>query len=256
MRSTFVFVLVFCASYVAAQENTGQVKNDGISLSMGHTQLKDENVHPKVFGGLTFGVSYLHYATGRNISEYTAGIKLSAMNTSYEDFPSAAGIKIMAGYKHLYNIVRRSGFSYHLGPLVDVQYGTYALFNWDESHLHFANYISTGAGSRINYSMDNISLCLHLDFPLVSCIFRPRYNPQYKIDDMTAGGIISKLVSNPEAALPGKNFWLNSGVEMKYNSHRGKSRSLGYNFFYHHMQAKAGNSYKNVENSISFKLNF
>lgn len=256
MRSTFVFVLVLCSCYLSAQENTGQVKSNGLSLSIGHTQLKDENVHPKVFGGLTFGVSYLHSAIGRNISEYTAGIKLSAMNTSYEDFPSAAGIKILAGYKYLFNIVQSSGFSYHLGPLADMQYGTYALFNWDESHLHFANYVSAGAGNRISYSMGNISLRLHLDFPLVSCIFRSRYNPQYKIDDMTAGGIVSNLASNPEVALPGKNFWLNSGVEMKYNSKRGKSRLLGYNSFYHHMQASTGKSYKNVENSISYKFIF
>ena len=127
------------------------VKQNRIAVTIGQNQFKDENLHPKVFRGLTIGSSYLHSRMSKNISEYSAGFKISFMNTSYEDFPSSVNILILADYKYLFKIVSNQNLQYYLGPLADMQYGTSAYFNWDESHFYFANFLSGGISNRISY---------------------------------------------------------------------------------------------------------
>lgn len=256
MKLIFLALFVPLPFFTSAQQKDDPVRYNDISFSIGHCQYKDENVHPKVFRGLVFGASYTHSKVAENISEYGAGVKLAAMNTSYEDFPSAAGIYVVAGYKYLVSIANTPHLSYYAGPVADLQYGTNAYFNWDESHFHFANYISGGLSGRIIYNSGNKTFSFNLDLPLLSYIFRSEYNPQYKIDDMTAGGILSNLAGNPEAAFPGRNFMLKTGIEMKYKTRKQKERAVGFNLRYHLMQASHGKPYQNTDNNLTYKLIF
>jgi hypothetical protein len=257
MKFILIFILFLIALNSSAQQNEEiLVKENGVSITIGHNQLKEENLHPKVFSGLTIGTSYFHSVISRNISEFSAGVKISAVNTAHEDFPSALSIQILASYKYLLSIARSQNFNFRLGPVAGLQYGTSAYFNWDESHFYFANYVSGGLANRISYYARNKTFDFHLDIPLISCIFRPEFNRQYKIDDMTARGIFTNLASNPKAALPGKNFYLKTGIEMKYPSRRKKTRAVGYNFKYHYMQAASGNPYQNIENNVSYRFIF
>lgn len=154
---------------------------------------------PKVFHGLTIGASFLHRKITGNISEYSLGLEFSAMNTAYEEFASSVNILILGNYRYLFPLFHNENLKYFFGLVADMQYGASAYFNWDESHLYFANYLSGGIGNRINYRMRKKLFDLYLDIPIISCIFRPEYNRQYKIDDMTFGGVLSNLSSNPEA---------------------------------------------------------
>lgn len=261
MKFVLAFTLVLSSYYCSARQNTDSTsRQNSLSFFFGHSQFKDENIHPKVFRGLTTGALYLHSRTGRNISEYNAGVKLSALNTSYEEFPSAVSIRLVAGYKYLFNLAGGENLGYYLGPAADMQFGTNAYFNWDESHLHFANYISGGIGQRISYATGNRLFTFHADIPLLSYIFRPEYNPQHKIDDMTAGGIFKNLASNPEAVLLFRNFVLETGLEMKYRNRRDKYRAIGCSLRYHYMKARDGardgKPYQNIDNHISYKFLF
>ena len=238
---TLIFVLPAFISY-AQPDAVVPVKQNRIAVTIGQNQFKDENLHPKAFRGITIGSSYLHSRISKNISEYGAGLKISFMNTSYEDFPSSVNILILADYKYLFNIVSNQNLHYYLGPLADMQYGTSAYFNWDESHLYFANFLSGGISNRISYKTGDKTFDFNLDFPVFSCICRPEPNRQYKIDDMTFAGILTNLASNPEVVLPDKNFYLKAGLEMNYPSGGKKLRSVGYNFMYHCMKASNGNA--------------
>jgi hypothetical protein len=257
MKSILTLIFVLPAFICYSQSDADlPLRQNRISVTTGLTQFKDENLHPKTFRGITIGSSYQHSRISKNISEYGAGLKISLMNTSYEDFPSSVNILILANYKYLFNIVNNHNLHYYLGPLADMQYGTSAYFNWDESHLYFANFLSAGISNRISYESGNKTFNLNLDFPVLSCISRPEPNRQYKIDDMTFSGILNNLASNPEVVLPDKNFYLKTGLEMKYLSGRKKLRSVGYNFMYHRMKASNGMPYQNIENTISYKFIF
>ena len=252
---TFTFALLVYSGFAQQDSDTKVLKNS-ISITLGSNQFKEENLHLKAFRGMTIGTSYRHTKINKNISEYTAGLKISLLKTTFENFPSSVSILILGDYKYLFNIIKNERLSYYLGPVVDLQYGASAYFNWDESHLYFANYLGGGIGSRITYSLGDKSLDFNLDIPFISCIFRPENNRQYKIDDMTFGGIFKNLSSNPEGALPYKNFFVKAGLDMKYKSKRSKTRSVGYNFKYHYMHASDGNPFQNIEHSVSYKFIF
>jgi hypothetical protein len=252
---TLLFLLPAFISYSQSDADM-PVKQNRIAVTTGLNQFKDENIHPKVFRGITIGSSYLHSRISKNILEYGAGFKITLMNTSYEDFPSSVNILILANYKYLFSIVSSQSLHYYLGPLADMQYGTSAYFNWDESHFYFANYLSGGISNRITYKAGNKTFDFNLDVPLLSCICRPELNRQYKIDDMTFTGIFTNLASNPEVVFPDKNFYVKAGIEMNYQSGRKKLRSIGYNFMYHNMKAANGLPYQNIENTISYKFIF
>jgi len=257
MKVLLIFPLTLLATMGFAQPDADSpVRQNAISITLGYNQFKDENLHPKVFHGLLIGSAFRHTSIRKNLSEYTAGLKLSAINTDYEEFPSAAGILILGKYRYLFAITGHYNLKWYLGPAADLQYGTNAYFNWDESHLYFANYLSAGIGSRVSCSMSNKTFDFNLDIPLISVLCRPDYNRQYKIDDMTFGGVIKNLASNPEAAFPDKNFYVKTGLEMKFNSKSGKTRSVGYQFMYHYVHAGNGNPYQNIENSVTYYFIF
>jgi hypothetical protein len=248
--------MLLAYSVFAQQDPLMPLKQNNISVTLGYNQFKDENIHPKVFRGLLLGSSFTHSKTGKGISEYSAGLKVSLMKTAYEAFPSSANILIHGHYKYLFTVAHNENLIYYLGPVSDLQYGTSAYFNWDDSHLYFANYLSGGIGTRITYRTANKSFDLNFDIPIVSIISRPELNRQYKIDNVTFGGILSNLSSNLESALPDKNFYARMSIEMKFLSARNKLRSVGYNFRYHYMKAGKGNPYQNIEHYVSYKFIF
>lgn len=255
MKLSLTLILSLLVHFGFSQQDTNAPsRQNGVLLTVGHDQFKDENIHPKVFRGLTLAPSFIHSKISNNISEYNVGLRFSVLHTEYEDFASAVDITVLGNYRYLFTLFHNENLIYYLGAVADMQYGTSAYSNWDESHLYFANYISGGIANRISYRMGGKSFIFNLDIPLISCIFRPEVNRQYKIDDMTFGGVMSNLASNPEAALPDKNFDLKTGLEMKFNSRGRKTHSIGYTFRYHYMKASNGNPYQNIEHAITYKF--
>lgn len=249
----FTFLVSYC---IAQQRNVDSIKQNSIIINLGHNQFKDENLHPKVFRGLNMGFAYTHTKIKKNISEYSAGFNIALINTTYEKFPSAQSIMLQANYRYLLSVIVNDNMSVYVGPLTDFQYGTNAYFNWDESHLYYANYICEGIGNRINYQFGKYNLDFNLDFPVISVISRPILNRQYKIDDMTFIGIMKNLSSNPELAFPSNNFYVKTGIELHLKTKKMKNRSIGYNFQYHRMKANDGEPYQNVKQTIFFKYIF
>ncbi len=251
-------VLLFAFSFAfARQTNSTTTIRNGLSIALGHAQFKDKNLHPKAFRGLNFDINYSHSVEKLNVSEYSFGLNTSFLNTRYESFPTALSILLKGNYKYLFTVAESGKLKYSLGPIADCQYGTNAYFNWDESHFYYANYLSGGISNRVAYQLNTSNLLLlNVDIPLLSVICRPTPNRQFKIDDMTFMGVVKNLASNPQLALPNKNFELKAGVEYRFSTSKKKARSLGYNFCYHFMQSGSGQPYQHVAQTLSYKFIF
>jgi hypothetical protein len=257
MKPFLTFVLfIWAVTIYAQQKEELPKKQNSISITSGYNQFKDENLNPKVHSGLMIGTSFQHSEISKIVSEYGAGLKVSILNTVTEEFPSSYNIQILGNYKYLFKLTGDHKLNYYLGPIVDLQYGASAYFNWDESHLYWANYLSGGIGNRLSYSVNNKTLNITLDIPLISAISRSENNRQYKIDNMTIGGILKNLCSNIESALPDKHFFLKTGIELITPMHNKKMRSIAYNFKYHAMHSTKGLPFQNIEHSISYKFIF
>lgn len=252
---TLILAAFFCKAHAFHNVDL-HIKQNGISIALGHAQFKDENLHPKTFNGLNLDVDFTHSLERSDISEYNIGLQTALLHTRYESFPTALSIMLNGNYKYLFTVAESGKLKYYVGPIADLQYGTNMYFNWDESHFYYANYLGGGVSNRVVYQLNNSKLMLHFDVPLLAVICRPTPNRQYKIDDMTFTGVVKNLASNPQLALPNKNFDVKTGIEYHFNSSKKKARSLGYNFRYHFMQARDGEPYRHVKQTLSYKFIF
>lgn len=256
---TFLITLVLLVGYhmsFANQTKFESKKQDGLSIGFGHAQFKDENLHPKAFRGLNLDANYLRTVEMTNVSEYSFGLNTSLLNTRYESFPSAIGILLKGNYKYLFPIAESGKLKYSIGPVADMQYGANLYFNWDESHLYYANYLNGGLSNRLNYRLNNNDITLNVDIPLLAVICRPTHSRQYKIDDMTFVGVVKNLTSNPQLALPNRNFDVKTVLEYRFSTSKNKTRSLGYHFRYHFMQANGSLPYQHATQTLSYKFIF
>ncbi len=274
MKNSLVIFLSLLSSCCLGQTligDTWPVRLNSINLEAGHTQVKDLNLHPKVFNGLRLGAYYERLVKSRTgslsvdsasgsyfhrqiIMTYSAGFNIEAINTSYEDFPSAAVINLQGNFKYLFPARRRENPIYFIGPAARLQYGTSLYFNWDESHLYYANYISAAIAGRSEIKIADKIFYAGLEIPIVSVICRPIPNRLYKIDDMTFRGVLSTLADNPEFALPDKNFYVGSEIMMEYHTQKYKLREVGARFMYHYMKASDGYPYRYATINISYKF--
>ncbi|HPR31809.1 MAG TPA: hypothetical protein PLK12_06930 [Prolixibacteraceae bacterium] len=258
MKTSLILLFFLSLTGRAFARQTGDVpeKQNKISIGLGYAQYKDENLHPKAFRGLSLHVAYFHSVERRTISEYSFGLNTSFLNTRYESFPGAYGLSLNGNYHYLFPVAGNDRWHYFIGPAAGFQYGTHAFFNWDESHLYFANYLGGGVSNRLIYNFDKRSIVFDVGIPLLAVIFRPSPNRLYKIDDMTFGGIIKNLAGNPEFALPNHHFDINVRLEYRLKTSKRKSSSVAYNFRYHFMQANGGEPYRNVTQTLSYQFFF
>jgi hypothetical protein len=252
------FILLFLILWVIpelhSQGSDGTSQKNRISIILGHTQIKEENLHPKVFRGAALGIYYAHETYRHNISAYETGVKASLLNTTYEKFPSAINASFRGSYRYLFHMSDNGKLHYFMGPVFDLQYGAGFYFNWDESHLYYANYLSAGLGNRIQYGLGKNALEFSLDIPVLSVISRPEPNRQYKIDDMTFTGVVKNLASNPGLAFMNRNFNVKTSVKWKFKA-KGRTQ-VGYHFLYHFMQAREGELFQHADHSVSYTFIF
>lgn len=257
MKPIFIIIFIlFVSTVFAQQKDESPKKENSISIATGYEQFKEENLNPKVHSGLMIGAYFQHSEISRIISEYGAGLKVSILNTITEEFPSSYNIQILGNYKYLFTVAGNDKLKYYLGPVADLQYGSSAYFNWDESHLYWANYLSGGIGNRLSIALNEKILDLTLDLPVVSAISRSENNRQFKIDSMKLGAILKNLGSNLECALPNNHFFLKAGFELKTPMNNKKMRAFVYNFKYHYMNSSIGMPFRNIEHSITYKFIF
>lgn len=257
MKPVLIFLLNITCILCLAQPIVQNSSNiNSIQINLGHNQIKEANLHPKVFRGLNIGASYSHTKERKHISEITTGLELLLLNTIYEPFPSAAGIEISSAYKHLFTLLKNDEISFYIGSISDLKLGTNSYFNWDESHLYYANYISQGISNRISYFTNKNQFDFNIDLPVISIISRPTLNRQFKIDDMTFLGVIKNLTSNPQLAFPNQNFYIKTGVEFFFSQNRIKNRSIAYNFKYQRVCANEGKPYQTIKQTITYKFLF
>jgi hypothetical protein len=250
--------LVVLAAYpaISGNDESRPVQRNNLTLQTGFDQFQDHNLHPKVFRGLMLGVAFSHQRTDVRITFLEIGLKTSFINTDYEEFPSALSFRLHGNFGYLFPVYSNARFDVFLGSVSDLQFGTNMYFNWDESHLYYANYLSEGIGGRLIFRKERNHFEFELDVPLLSLISRPEMDRQYKIDDISFGGIMKNLYSNPELVLPNHHFFVRTGVEYKYQTGKSKERSWGYQVRYHFMQSKCGEPFRGVEQKVTYKIFF
>jgi hypothetical protein len=240
-----------------AQEPFDTIKRNNIKLDFGINQIKEENMHPKVHSGTITGLSYNRHLKSKNISEFGINIRYSRAKTVYEDLSATVNAHIIVNYQYLFKTLYRAKFMYAVGPETYLNYNVSFYPNWDESHLYWANSFSLGASNKLSYQISKSNtLVFDLRFSVISIISRPEKDRQYKIDDLSFGGIMKDLNSNLEFCSVDKALLVAYQIEYQFHFSPKVSQAICYSYDYSRINRKQGSPFQNNIHRLGFIIYF
>ena len=255
MKLKILFFFILCLPFGLLAQNEWKLRS--FQLDAGINQIKEENLHPKVHKGLIYGLQFEHLKYRKRTTSWGMGLQFSRLKTKYEDLSASANAQLFARYAKLFPISQTPKRSWLLGPEANLHYVLSFFPNWDESHLYWANTWGAGIHNKFIFQIkEKRSLDWELRIPLVSLLSRPEPNRLYKIDDLSAGGIISSLHSNLEGAFWNKSLMIWTKVEYQFQISEKTTQALCYSFEYARIKSKEGAPFQNLQHHVGLKIYF
>ena len=255
--SIITFLFFGTTTQVFAQDRDLTHKTHSLYLQFGRYELKEENLHGKVHKGLLYGLTYEHSKQSKNLSQYNIGLVFSRLKTTYEELPTSANVQLFGNYNYLFEMINNAKFSYHFGPEFRAHYDLSFYPNWDESHLYWADYVSIGVGNQFHYRInEKQSLRINAGLPFVSIISRPELNKQYKIDDISFGGILNSMNSNIEGGTLNRSFYFRSKIEYHFQISDRIGEAICYSYNYNRVKSSNGHPFQSNQHNLGLKIYF
>lgn len=257
MKYIFTILLALYTFSLGAQEVPAAGNSNSFQLDFGVNQLKDENLHTKVHTGILYGLTYEYSKQSQNISNFSIGLRYSRLKTNYEELSASANIQLFGDYNYLFGTVKRKRFSYFLGPEIKLNYNLSFYPNWDESHLYWACCIEIGVRNKLSFQInEHQSLVMDLSLSLFSVLSRPELDRQYKIDDISFGGIIQNMHSNLQGGTINKSFFVSIQTEYQFHISEKITQAICYSYDYRRVKGNEGNPFQSSRHQIGLKIYF
>ena len=261
MKFVPIIILFFTLSFPLFSQDSIVVKSiqkitvNSFQLGIGNNQIKEKNLHPKVHTGFILDFKYSHYRTKQNFTRFQFGFHYSRLKTKLEDLSASINIGLLAQYAYQFEMVKKAKTNYYLGPEFNLSYNLSLYPNWDESHLYWADGINLGVANRLSFAInEKRAIIVGFSIPLFSVIARPELNREYKIDDISFGGIVGSMNSGFETALWHKSFYLFAEVEYRFQLSKRLSEAVFYSFNYYRIKSKTGEPFQTIQHSIGLKI--
>lgn len=257
MKRLISIIIILISINLFAQEEINIIKHNSFQLDFGINQIKERNLHPKVHGGISYGLTYEHTKHSKNTSNFGVGLVLSRLKTEYEILSASVNIQLSGNYSYTFEVVNKNKLVYSVGPEAVLYYNFGFYPNWDESHFYWADYLELGIANNLTYKINkNRSVKISLSIPLISLFSRPVSDRQYKIDNTSFTGILDNLHSNLEGGTIDKSFIAFSQVEYQFHISDRVTQAICYSYNYQRLKSKEGFSFQDNQHNIGFKLYF
>lgn len=222
-----------------------------VQLRLGVNQLRDENLHPKTSTGTLTELVYGIEKVNQRWQQFQFSLGYSRPRTELEDVAKTVNLRIHASYNYTYPLVWRTKVRYHLGPEAALAYTATFFPNWDDSHLYWANYLSVGIRNNLLVPMRHQKQWVtSLSLPLFSVFSRPELYRLYKIDDTSAGGIITSLHSNLSPAHLINVFYVKLNTEIRYPVFQHQTQAFSYRFEYLRVKDNSSAVFKQIIHQV------
>lgn len=255
MKHIISTILFFISLISIATQGQPVEKCSGIQIDIGYNRNKESNLLPVGHQGGMYGLRFFKQRQSVNLSQFESGLQLGTLKSGFEPEIGTIAIRLWGKYAYLFPMVSTEKFSVFAGPESELNYNAGLYFNWDESHLYRANFLSIGTHIRMKYSFTSKkSLTLNIGLPIFSAISRPVQNRLYKIDDLTFGGIIREMHNRIKLGSFAKNFLVDSTVEYCFNSSKKIIPSLCYTLRYNYMKESAGLPFQQIQHLAGIKF--
>jgi hypothetical protein len=255
MKQFLLLITLLGSLFSMAEEIQPVIKKSGIQIDLGINQNKESNLLPVIHQGGIYGLRFFSERKSVNLSQFETGLHVGTLKSEFEPEIGTIAIRLWGKYAYLFPLYSTEKFSVFAGPESELNYNAGLYFNWDESHLYHANFLSTGAHLRVKclFSSKN-SLTLNVGFPILSAIRRSLPNRMYKIDDLTAGGIISEMHNRIKLASFTKNFLVDSTIEYCFNTSKKIVPAFCYTLRYNQLNDGVGFPFQQVQHLAGIKF--
>ena len=245
-RNATIVVLILLLSVPSYAQEAGSDSSGRsdhvIGIRFGVNQLKEEDLVPLVHTGFILTLSYEYRSRGTCFRRFLFDLDYSRLETARESNPLTAQLGLRASYSHTFGVIENRSLCLFLGPVVGISLAGAYFPNWDDSHTYWATTYSLGAAGLSLWRFDNgTSLLGWLSFPLISLYSRPDRVRQYKLDDISIGGLARDWNSNLEAGFWNRAFFLQFSAEYQFPLFSTKTQAVSYSFAYSRVEANGGN---------------
>ena len=253
------FLILFCIitfHNTYAQETPPQNKRQhSLQLISGIQQIKEKNLHPKVHQGMSTGLGYQSSREIKNVSQFEASILFTKLKTDFENNAASINIQLNLNKNYLFKIRHSQKLRFHTGIEGALQYRISHYPNWDESHLYWANYASINSASLLSFNLkEKQVLTFSLNIPVIMLLSRPESNRQFKIDDLSLGGLLESFHSTPELSGWNRNFVMRFAAEYTPNWNLKLRPSVAYKYQYESLKNIKGNAFINNGHHLAIRI--
>jgi hypothetical protein len=255
MKKFFILLFSLFNIGIFCQDISRPLKFNSLQYDIGINQIKELNLIPLVHSGILHRLSYNYLKVNTHISGFSASIIYSKISTDYEDDKNSFNAQISLTYKYLFEVIKKGKIALFSGAGTELHYSLIDCPNFDESHLYWADYLGVDFANRLHYQFNkNRKLIFCINIPIVMFLSRPMYERQYKIDDVTAWGIVKNMHYNPEFSSWNKSFVMKSELEYQWGTEKKMKPSIIYSYNYFQLQVRNGNAYKNIQHLLGLRL--
>lgn len=258
MKYLITLLLTLYTLILEAQEVEELTKFNNFQLDFcGVNQLKEANLHPKVHTGLLYGLTFGHIRQTNHISNYRIGLRYSRLKTKFEQLSVSANVQLFGNYNFLFEIIKKNRLTYFVGPEIQLTYNLSLYPNWDESHLYWGSSLDLGIKNKLNLQItDKQKLAIDLGVSIFSVFSRPKVDRQYKIDDISLGGIIAGMHKNLESGTINKAISVILRGEYQFHTSEKITQAICYSYNYRRIKGNDGNPFQNSINKLGLKIYF
>ena len=255
MKNFLILVALLGSLFSMAETIQPLKKQMGIQFDFGINQNKESNLLPIVHQGGMYGMRFFNQHQSVNISQFETGFQVGTLKSEFEPETGTIAIKLWGKYAYLFSLVSTERFSIFAGPESELNYNTGLYFNWDESHLYHANFLSIGALLQMKYLFPSKnSLTLKVGLTILSAISRSLPNRMHKIDNLTVSGIISDMHNHIRVGSFAKNFLIDSTVEYRFNASKKIIPAFCYTLRYNRLNDSIGFPFQQIQHLAGIKF--
>lgn len=227
---SLLLLLVITVSMVNGQE-AGLTKS--LNLNIGHNQMIEGNLHSRVFYGLDYAVAFATEREGDRLSGWSATLGGWHAKTRLESgLPSITG-RVGLDCHHAYKVYKSTAWCVYTGFAVGMDYHISYFVNWDDSHLYWANFLGLYFYQAAVYEpMVKHKLLGRFALAPLMVLSRPESIRDYKIDDLSFGGIMNSLHYSPEVRPVTQSLDCRLSIEYQYERRRKIMPYVQYSFRY------------------------
>jgi len=246
LLSAFIYLITY-SDILSGQNISSSKFRHHFGYSFGISQVKEENLIPKVHKGLNHFILYEFEKRDDIFHNFHFYLGYGKMKTEIESEALSFNAQLSAGYCYNFRIFGNETFCYYLGPNLAFTSSLSEYEIWDEAHAYWGNYFSLGPGNIAFIKLKgNKIFVAHLDLAILGFYTRPDYYRLYANEYWTFSNIIKIMNSHYHFGFLNNAFQMKASIEYRTPIFNDDFFSFLFSIYYSQIKANDGKALKEL----------